>query len=154
MVSHDDECESCGAIGRTTRMRWPDGEYREMCSPCERRWLIIWRHFCEIQPRQANRVRAAANADNLARSDGGQPMTDGGQSASDTDQSLYRRRSGSFPDRTERRNNQTPAIESAPTKPTIPAIIRAQRRNLRASKTGILSDSQEDHKIDRGGWND
>lgn len=86
MVSHDDVCESCGAVGRTRRTRWPDGERREMCGPCQRKWQLIWRHFCEYQPRQANRVRAKANRDNLARPDGGEPMTDGGHSADGTEQ--------------------------------------------------------------------
>jgi len=79
MVTHDDVCDSCGAVGRTCRMRWPDGETREMCGPCERQWQLIWRHFCEFQPRQANRVRAQANRANRARPDGGEPLTDGGQ---------------------------------------------------------------------------
>ncbi|KOX92833.1 hypothetical protein AMS69_10265 [Haloarcula rubripromontorii] len=74
MVSHDDVCESCGAVDRTCRMRWPDGETREMCGPCERQWQLIWRHFCEFQPRQANRVRARANRENRARPDGGRPV--------------------------------------------------------------------------------
>ncbi|MBX0323856.1 hypothetical protein EGH21_12530 [Halomicroarcula sp. F13] len=85
MVSHDDECESCGAIGRTTVTRFADGSRYEMCEPCTRDWLLIWRHWCEIQPQQANRVRAQANRDTLARSDGGRPITDGGQSADATD---------------------------------------------------------------------
>jgi len=84
MVSHDDVCDSCGAVGRTCQMRWPDGETREMCGPCERQWQLIWRHFCEFQPRQANRVRAQANRANRARPDGGEPMTDGGRPATFT----------------------------------------------------------------------
>jgi len=79
MVTHDDVCDSCDAVGRTCRMRWPDGETREMCGPCERRWMYIWRHFCELQPRQANRVRAQANRRSRTRPDGGEPMTDGGR---------------------------------------------------------------------------
>ncbi|WP_336330016.1 hypothetical protein [Haloarcula sp. CGMCC 1.2071] len=78
MVTHDDECDSCGAVGRTCRMRWPDGETREMCGPCERRWTYIWRHFCERQPRQANRVRAKANRERRARPDGGEAVPDSG----------------------------------------------------------------------------
>ncbi len=72
MVSHNDVCESCGAVDRTTEVRWPDGVTRKMCVPCERRWMIIWRHFCEIQPQQANRVRAAANRAGRARPDSGE----------------------------------------------------------------------------------
>jgi len=85
MVSHDDVCESCSAVGRTWRTRWPDGETREMCGPCQRQWQLVWRHFCERQPRQANRVRARANRENRARPDGGEPLTDGEQPVDDTD---------------------------------------------------------------------
>ena len=80
MVTHDDVCDSCDAVGRTCRMRWPGGKTREMCGPYERQWQLIWRHFCEFQPRQANRVRAQASCRGRARPDDGEPMTDRGKS--------------------------------------------------------------------------
>ena len=69
MVDRNGHCESCDADGvRTSVTRYPDGSRYEMCDSCGRQWMLIWRHWCEWQPRQANRVRAKANQ---ARTDGG-----------------------------------------------------------------------------------
>ncbi|MFC7028777.1 hypothetical protein ACFQJ5_16765 [Halomicroarcula sp. GCM10025324] len=72
MVARGDVCESCGTVCRATMTRFADGSRWGMCHECTRQWLLIWRFFCERQPRQANRVRAQANSDSLARADGGE----------------------------------------------------------------------------------
>lgn len=71
MVTSDGVCESCGTACRATTTRFADGSRWKMCHECTRQWLLIWRHWCEFQPQQANRVRQQANRDTLARPDGG-----------------------------------------------------------------------------------
>lgn len=71
MVSHDGECESCGATGvRTSRNRLPDGQTLELCydNACIRKVRTWWREWANyIQPEQAQKLARQARRDERRR---------------------------------------------------------------------------------------